>query len=139
MASAIDGCPVQALIRLEGVSHSQLEADAGLPGLDAPAQYNPYLSSPPNYYGSQPIVASLLGPNQVSDASTNTWNATASYGTPPYSYQWSGMFSGTSASISGTVYQSGDLFLDIYDAAGQHFSASIYITDNGCSGGLLIC
>ena len=49
------------------------------------------------------------------------------------------MFTGTDQSISGTVYQSGDLFLDIYDAAGQHVSVSIYVTDSGCPGTLVVC
>ena len=66
-------------------------------------------------------------------------DAAPRYGTAPFSYQWSGIFTGTGESITGTVYQSGDLFLDIYDAAGQHVSASIYVTDTGCPGTLLVC
>ena len=120
--------------------HSEFNSRiAGLPGTDAPYRYNPYLQSPPNYYGPQPLFGSIGGPNTVGQGSVGTWTAVPTYGTAPYTYQWSGKFTGNGQSVSGTVDQSGDLFLDIFDAVGQQVSVSIYINYTGCPGSEITC
>lgn len=104
-----------------------------------PYRYNPYLQSPPNYYGVQPFSGSFYGPT-VSDGTTaSTYVAQPQWGVAPYTHQWSGVLSGTGSTVSGVVYVEGDLFLDMWDAAGQHVALSQYITINSCPNNEIVC
>lgn len=76
----------------------------------------------------QTLVAGIMGPDYVYPDDVMTWYATAGGGTPPYSYVWSGPLSGTQSSVSGSVRTSRTLYLDVYDAAGGHVTATKFIT-----------
>jgi hypothetical protein len=110
-----------------------------LPEIWNPMRYNPYVSAPPNYYGPQPFSGYISGPQNVSgEYSPNTWTAGPQYGVAPYTYQWSGALSGTGPSISGVI-QNDYLYLDMWDAAGQHVATSIYVQSTGCPGSQIVC
>jgi len=83
------------------------------------------LSTPPpfTFYITGPTV---VGPNNYSCSS---WSAVASGGSSPYSFTWSGLFTGNEITVSGTVPQSGgDLEVYVIDSAGAHGIGSIHIT-----------
>jgi hypothetical protein len=89
--------------------------------------YNPFVGGA----GSHPPDLSVWidGPTYFNDAQqSGTWTANVSGGTPPYTYQWSGAFYGTDASVSGTVTSSNTLYLDVWDAAGVHIAVSTSLT-----------
>jgi hypothetical protein len=48
-------------------------------------------------------------------------------GTPPYAYQWSGLFTGSGPSVSGVVEENGTLYLTVTDAANDQGSDQIYV------------
>ena len=54
----------------------------------------------------------------------------------PNTYQWSGLGSGSDASTQVTMNAPGDLFLDVWDANGQHVALSTYV-NMSCSGGFV--
>jgi hypothetical protein len=98
--------------------------------------FNPFL----NGAGSRPpnLSAWIDGPTSFNDFNnTGTWTAEVSGGTPPYAYQWSGEFYGTSESISGTVTENAILYLDVWDATGVHVAVSTSLTY--CPGGQISC
>lgn len=105
-----------------------------LPELSEPVVYNPYISVSPPCCGGQELTVGITGPDQVNNDWTSTWTATVSGGTAPYTYSWSGLFYGTSSSVSGSVSSSDDLYLDVTDAVGTHVSVSKYISATGCTG-----
>ena len=87
------------------------------------------MAVPPNYGTYTPALAtSVQGPNFVDYGQTGTWSATASGGTGLYTYQWSGLASGSGATISFAPSQSGDLSLDVWDAAGAHIATRPFVT-----------
>lgn len=104
-----------------------------LPDLGEPYRYNPYVTSPPNYYASgPPLSVGISGPNTVPPRSSEEWTALPTGGTAPYSYQWSGALSGTSQTVRGVVASSQPLYLDVWDSAGAHIFTSIYVTVDQC-------
>jgi hypothetical protein len=80
------------------------------------------------------LTASISGPDVVNTDWYSTWSADVAGGTPPYTYAWSGLFYGSSSSVSGTTSAGGDLILDVYDAAGAHTTATKTVSSTGCSG-----
>jgi hypothetical protein len=110
-----------------------------LPELYNPSRYNPFITSPPNYYGYQPFSGYIVGAQTVSaDPVPYTWTASPIFGVAPYTYLWSGAVSGTGSSVSGIV-QNDYIYLDMWDAVGQHVAASIYVQSSGCSGSQIVC
>jgi hypothetical protein len=105
-----------------------------LPQLAEQVVYNPYgyVPQPPT---PQPLSASIMGPESVVSGVTNTWQAAASGGTQPYTYQWSGPFSGSDEFISGALYADSILYLDVWDAVGGHVAVSLSITVSPSCGG----
>ncbi|MDZ7779481.1 MAG: hypothetical protein U5R14_06000 [Gemmatimonadota bacterium] len=77
--------------------------------------------------------ASITGPTTAAMWTYCTYDAHASGGTPPYSYQWSGLASGTGSSISFTVTQSGTLYLQVTDANLETDDAQISLTVDSSS------
>ncbi|MGI8546778.1 MAG: SprB repeat-containing protein [Gemmatimonadaceae bacterium] len=84
--------------------------------------------------GVQTLASSISGPDVVNTDWYSTWSADVSGGTPPYTYSWSGLFYGTDSSVSGATSSSGDLIVDVYDAAGGHTTVTKSVTSTGCSG-----
>jgi len=84
--------------------------------------------------GGPTLTAAISGPDAVNTDWYSTWSAQVSGGTPPYTYSWSGLFYGNSSSVSGSTSTTGDLILDVYDAASGHASVTKTITSTGCSG-----
>jgi hypothetical protein len=109
----------------------------GLPELNAPARYNPYVASPPDYNGNYPLAATIDGPQMIPAGIQETWNASISGGTAPYTIQWSGALSGSATSVSGSLSSDAVLYLDVWDAHGAHVAVSIYITV--CQNGEISC
>lgn len=104
----------------------------GLPGIDYPMRYNPYIVAKPNYYGPQPFDGYIVGPQTANtNGGTQYWSAAPRFGVAPYTYLWSGAVSGTTAYASGIV-ENQYIYLDMWDAVGQHVSTSIYVQWTGC-------
>lgn len=80
------------------------------------------------------LSAYISGYDAVNTDWYSTWTAHVSGGTPPYTYAWSGLFSGSGSSISGTTSTDGDLILNVYDSSGAHVTDTKHISSTGCSG-----
>lgn len=85
------------------------------------------------------MAAGIDGPSIVSPTDFCMWNAAVSGGHGPYSYQWSGLGSGTGSSIQMQVPATGDLTLDVRDQLGGHWVVTRTITSDwnqlpGCTG-----
>ncbi len=64
-----------------------------------------------------PVSATIDGPSTVSPMSSCLWDAAPTGGIPPYTnYSWSGVLSGSSSSVSGSVFSSGWLYLSVKDS-----------------------
>jgi hypothetical protein len=98
-----------------------------LPQLAEPTIYNPYRVVPPPPPPS-PLSVSLMGPAGVTSGVSSTWQAAASGGSPPYTYQWSGALSGNEEFVSGALYYDDILYLDVWDSLGAHVAVSVAIT-----------
>ena len=75
--------------------------------------YNPFVGGA----GSHPptLSASIEGPVYFNDSQQfGTWTAAISGGTPPYTVLWSGAFSGTDGSVSGTVTADTTLYMTFW-------------------------
>ncbi|WP_309672255.1 S8 family peptidase [Gemmatimonas sp.] len=92
---------------------------------------------------SVPTVV-ISGPENIGWSNSNCrWEAVITGGRDPYTFQWSGLKSGTNQSIMGPIYQSGAFELQIWDALGQSATAGSVVVnmnpfDPGytwCSGG----
>lgn len=70
---------------------------------------------------------------------SGTYVAHPQWGVAPYTYQWSGLLSGTGSTVTGVIYSEGDLFLDMWDAAGQHVALADHITVNSCPNNQITC
>lgn len=84
-------------------------------------------------------TTAISGPTSVYFEWSRSWSITPYGGTPPYSYQWSGVLSGTESVVSGNVPSSGTLYVDVWDATGLHLRRSIYITVTSTCGGRIAC
>ena len=71
--------------------------------------------------------ATISGPMILEPGETGTWWGSASGGTSPYSYEWSGVLSGTGSSITGELWSSGTLDLTVTDADGTEASTHILV------------
>lgn len=98
-------------------------------GLDqlATAMFKVGMQRPAPVSTAGPLAATISGPNPVKSGYYQTYSANTAGGTTPYRYQWSGLLSGTGSSVRAMMTTSGTLKLDVWDAAGQHVSTSIYI------------
>lgn len=74
-----------------------------------------------------PPTANISGPHEMTPGSLCQWNGSASGGTPPYSYSWSGILSGSGSSIMGSPSRSGVLKLRVTDAASQQDTHNRYV------------
>jgi hypothetical protein len=60
------------------------------------------------------------------------WEAAIlSGGTPPYTYAWSGVLSGSGSSVSGEVTSSGNLSLVVEDDEEETDGVLLYVTVSG--------
>lgn len=82
-----------------------------------------------------PLAASISGPAEVPDDEACTFDAIVSGGTPPFSYNWWGVLSGTTSSVTGTITHSGNAFLEVTDLAAAKDTAQFYVdVDSGMDG-----
>ncbi len=71
----------------------------------------------------------ISGPRKVHpDAEPCTWRADADGGMTPFNYTWSGLFWGTSRTITGKVEESGYLAVTFKDAIGREVVDSIEVS-----------
>jgi len=119
---------------LGGARQEMIRRFPSLPELNEPERWNPYRADPPDYHVYVPYLeVSMMGPSNVSAGAAHTWTADVSSGSPPFTYAWSGLQHGSASSISFQPYASGELYLDVWDAAGKHFSTAMYVTVNSAS------
>ena len=82
-----------------------------------------YGSGPP----PDPLSAWINGPDEVPETESCTWQADVTGGVTPYSYQWSGVLSGSGSSITGIVGGSGYLILMVTGDESDQASDSLFI------------
>jgi len=79
-----------------------------------------------------PFQVTILGPSTVgpNNYACSSWSASVQ-GQSPFEYSWSGLFSSTDASVSGTVPQTGG-HLEVYviDSQGNHGIGVLDIVSN---------
>jgi len=114
-------------------NYSGPQGDARASFLNKPVRFNAYRGIAD---GVVPLNVSIDGPGILDQNSTGVYAAVVNAGTPPYTYQWSGLVSGSDASTQVTMNAPGDLFLDVWDANGQHVALSTYV-NMSCSGGFV--
>lgn len=86
------------------------------------------------------LSARIDGPIVANQNEITSWTGFASGGTAPYSYEWSGFASGSDQSVSASPTDSGDLVLDVFDAAGGHYTVTIHVTvGQNCSPFMIVC
>ena len=113
------------------------------PGVDPGACGYGLISSGPSNATLVDSLAPVLtvgidGPGGVVSGNSGTWNAEIGLpGTAPYTYAWSGLFSGTASSVSGSPTASGYLNLRVIDATADTANATFYVTV--CPSGQIIC
>jgi hypothetical protein len=105
-----------------------------LPEMTEPVQYNPYITAPPPCCTPQPLAVAINGPDVVNDGSDFTLYANVSGGVAPYTYEWTGPISGSSQSVTTSIYADADFYLDVWDAAGTHVAVTKHVATTGCSG-----
>jgi subtilisin family serine protease len=74
------------------------------------------------------LKASVTGPTVIGPSDFCSWTSGAHGGRPPFTYQWSGFLSGTGGSVWGGGTESGDLAVDVWDAAGKYARDNRWIT-----------
>jgi hypothetical protein len=75
-----------------------------------------------------PLNAQISGEQYVKPYYPCEWFASATGGVGPYTYQWSGVLSGSGQSISGSIGQSGSLMLTVTDSNQNTDSESWWIS-----------
>jgi hypothetical protein len=78
-----------------------------------------HLAHPPSVW--------ISGPSYIRYGAFCTWYAYPSGGRAPYSYQWSGVASGTDAYIQASPWEDGYLYLQVTDADGRTANTSTYV------------
>ncbi len=96
-------------------------------------QRQPVCPTPP----PPPLSVSISGPTNVKPGAYCTWYANVSGGQAPYQYQWSGKLSGTNYEISGSLSQSGWLYLDVESNDDQNSGDEVYITVSSSGSGCI--
>lgn len=85
-----------------------------------------------------PVALALSGPNEVQPYTTNSYSASASYGTSPYSYSWEvdGSSAGTGSSLNTTTWlpeSQHEVRANVTDANGKTGTNSMWVVVNtGC-------
>lgn len=79
-------------------------------------------------FTTEPFSISIAGPTTAPQGANTTWSAVVQSGTPPFTYQWSGILYGTDSSITGEPGRSDDLVLNVWDSAGHHAATASFIT-----------
>lgn len=82
-----------------------------------------------------PPSASIDGPSEVPPESMCYWTVFPNGGIRPYDYQWSGVLTGSSYTVSGTINGSGWLNVLVTDGLNRQSSTSLYVTVAGEPGG----
>lgn len=101
------------------------------------SQINYHLGRYFNAAPAPPLTATIGGPNEVPEDEYCTWQGFGNGGTPPYSYSWSGVLSGSGMNKSGTVNSSGWLYLTVTDAAAATANTQLYVTVDENAGACL--
>jgi subtilisin family serine protease len=84
------------------------------------------LTSPGTPPPPPPLQTAIIGTGNLPPNQVCTWYADTEGGVPPYTYEWSGVLSGTSQEISGSNVQ-GYLYLTVGSSDGQTAQGIMYI------------
>ena len=79
-------------------------------------------------YDPGPPVVTITGPTSVKTGLLCTWTASISAGIEPFTYSWSGLFSGSTESIEKVTVSSGWLNVSVTDWKSRTSQTSVYIT-----------
>jgi len=85
-------------------------------------------------YSQLPVApyVRISGPSAVPAGALCSWTAEAKGGRGPFTYQWHGQLSGSGPAISGSLWQSGDLNVTIYDTTlGLYAGIGLWIDVDG--------
>jgi hypothetical protein len=74
-----------------------------------------------------PLSASITGDEEVAPDEECGWQAWASGGVSPYSYDWWGALTGSSQTIYGELSESSYLWVEITDSSSQADTAQIFV------------
>jgi subtilisin family serine protease len=74
-----------------------------------------------------PLSARITQLDVVPEDTYCTWEAIVSGGTLPYTYEWSGLLTGTGESVSGVIEENGNLYLTVTDADDDEDSDQLWI------------
>jgi hypothetical protein len=126
------------LLTNPGVAAASHFCDYPIGGCKFTSGYEPVLFN--EYRQPDPLPScngmqvSVEGPDVLNTGWSGTWTANVSCGTGTYTYQWTGLVYGTTATVSGEVYGEGDIYLDVWDSSGAHIAVSKHVMVTGCSG-----
>ena len=85
-------------------------------------------------YSQLPVApyVRISGPSAVPAGALCQWTAEAKGGRGPFTYQWHGLLSGSGPAISGSLWQTGDLNVTIYDTSlGLYAGIGLWIDVDG--------
>jgi hypothetical protein len=86
-------------------------------------------------YDPGPPTVTIYGPSEVQAGAICRWEAWPGAGIPPYTYQWSGPFSGNAAVVEGSLQSSAWLQVVITDFLGRTGHDTYFVDVEGVSDG----
>jgi hypothetical protein len=78
-----------------------------------------------------PPVVDIFGPTEVAPGQYCSWTAQVVNGVPPFSYQWSGIFTGSGSSVAGFAGSGGNLNVQVTDRFGRVTADAIVVVVAG--------
>jgi len=72
--------------------------------------------------------ASVTGPSSIGEDLLCTWTASVTSGIGPFTYEWTGLLTGTASNVSGVLNSSGWLYLEVEDFMGRVDTYSHYVS-----------
>lgn len=94
------------------------------------SEFNPHLTGTmgQTIESAPPPEGSIVGPDSVPEGAHCEWSAAVVHGTPPFTYVWSGVLTGSGTPLVGSLENDGWLYLTVTDDRGLEATASLFIT-----------